>query len=1285
MAGSRGLVLFTVTLCLAASSRALGQYEAGAWTCVNATADGYCSPGSGSSPPPEYWMWHSEISPIDPALNRHGEEMPETVRFKGGRSSEQAIGIIGPQQWSSVIPPPFPGPWSPPASWRSAVEPGTPEAFRREHLETQVSTVEPAAHSQGAMAGQNIGVPSDAAPSRRATELDQVLWPATDPPILHPRIGAGQTADPMGDPVDPGRGELVFEHDDFTLSGIGIPVAWTRSYRSGWAYHGVLGHGWTHAYDQRLAINPICGAGAAIDWYTGTPGVVRFIQTGAGSWIDEAGSRWRLTLTGPNYELTHVDGQTNVFRASDGEISEIRDPNGNRLFFSYKNGVRPGRPAGPRLDAIVDTVGRVIHPTYDSRGYLQQVTVSVASLVMSYVVDARGDLVQFTNPSQLVERYTYDFDDDREAEPESIPTPMVSEVCKRGCAADASCGDPCAGQDRNVTFLECTSLCSDPQSCSSHCADRCVPACEAAIGQAGRDRCVFTCTQECVLPDTPEADAAFADAQRMKPHAPGSPSLAACLSGGKRECIAGYVNAFYPSQVPADCCLVADSGGILQSRYDDYLRNHVLTCATEAGALLPGQGCYARVQSTCQPEVVALGCEGTCCGPETMSYCRQRLSCAEYADSRAGAGAQFVWASGCEGTAQQVIGDFPAGGIAVCSLLSIVVNVVANALDGRGWWTGRVCDSQGCVDPEIVSFDSGNNMAIEDGDWECNHVGCLQHCNNCRNGCFGHYMDGCLSGAKPRCDAACNDACTGKLSDACAEGCTDACSEICEDEEPCRRACASLDTHRVCQNGCFEACVAANSGARRYGHPRALNHNLIDVIDGEDRVVVHNVYGVDPSHPSFDRIVRQDFGGEPYIFRHYDLTWPSAELTAEIEARGDAGRIAIDADAVDLCPSACETQLWPRGHDGRERWIEVAPSEYLVFGDLELTAESPPSRPVTVDNGAVSLGAFPWYELRRTGSASADIFPPIPLSGQLTIHFDKHEIHVVGEGPTSRLDLAGPQEAIDEAFGAGDVVTLVRSSRGLWRAVSAVATAAVHAGRDGVCSDELSVVQENGSVRVEQDACRGVVSFQLIGTRDGAPSSAFLAAAHWLSTWSFDPARPPVLHSARFGGAPGEPQPPVCLDLDVLVEPDPQCWAALEGWSAAPPEMPAPDCFTPWPVRASGLGLPGELPMLGCDFPILPPDGGGHLPPDCTAAQLESFGPPIPAGHEIAQATVAVEPDGVTAVFYATGSGRVVRKVIPANPSDGGDGGLVLRRRRAPHRPPRAARGSRLLPPGRGS
>jgi len=70
-----------------------------------------------------------------------------------------------------------------------------------------------------------------------------------NPPAVPEPPPTGKT-----DPVSLASGELLLSAQDFAFPSRGVPLDFTRSYRSGGSRSGAFGPGWTHAYEERIEV-----------------------------------------------------------------------------------------------------------------------------------------------------------------------------------------------------------------------------------------------------------------------------------------------------------------------------------------------------------------------------------------------------------------------------------------------------------------------------------------------------------------------------------------------------------------------------------------------------------------------------------------------------------------------------------------------------------------------------------------------------------------------------------------------------------------------------------------------------------------------------------------------------------------------------------------------------------------------------------------------------------------------------------------------------------------------
>lgn len=239
----------------------------------------------------------------------------------------------------------------------------------------------------------------------------------------------------MGDPVNTATGALNESAVDGTIAAPGVPFMLRRTYASDNATSGMLGKGWTSAYDARLVVtdakvtyvadngsrvtytkDTATGAytasslgvtatlaGSAADGFTlatGKNGKLTFDGGGKlTSWKDRAGIGLTFTYTDGNLSsvtdgagttikvtvdptsrlLTGVDlpGARNVtYGYTDGQLTSVKGTETGTMGYGYESG---------RLASITDAAGRAVMQTsYSSSGRVTQQT------------DAEGKITKYT-------------------------------------------------------------------------------------------------------------------------------------------------------------------------------------------------------------------------------------------------------------------------------------------------------------------------------------------------------------------------------------------------------------------------------------------------------------------------------------------------------------------------------------------------------------------------------------------------------------------------------------------------------------------------------------------------------------------------------------------------------------------------------------------------------------------------------------------------------------------------------------------------------------------------
>jgi len=233
---------------------------------------------------------------------------------------------------------------------------------------------------------------------------------------------------------------LVVEDTDFAYSGLGPPIAMTRTYNSNDTRQygrfgtlglrsGMFGRGWSFAYNSWVTtINPYKGNQAFV--YTGAGNFTGFMMpnqfcTGTPGEPDlyatpyyPAGNRDKLTLScngagNPStliyeqkkdftrYEYARAPCGLN-FPTCDWALSSVTDKNGNKVEIS--------RNTDGTINAITDAAGRVTSFAYNAASGMDKRCTSITypnGLSSYYYYDAAGNLVRTKDLMENETLYTY--------------------------------------------------------------------------------------------------------------------------------------------------------------------------------------------------------------------------------------------------------------------------------------------------------------------------------------------------------------------------------------------------------------------------------------------------------------------------------------------------------------------------------------------------------------------------------------------------------------------------------------------------------------------------------------------------------------------------------------------------------------------------------------------------------------------------------------------------------------------------------------------------------------
>jgi RHS repeat-associated protein len=214
-----------------------------------------------------------------------------------------------------------------------------------------------------------------------------------------------------GRPVYLDTGELALLPYELTTPDPVIPVRGftldlRRTYRSGYAYPGVLGFGWDIASNRRLRrLND-----GDIIVTTGTCRTAEYTFNGSGWDAPPGYARTLIQNANGSYTETARNGMEHIFDAN-GNLMEKRDRHGNRLAFAHSEDRLPilGRSelfvdSTPRIVALEHKLLRILDPTdreivftYNAQGQIETITDWLGR-VWTYGYDVSGNLTSVTSP-----------------------------------------------------------------------------------------------------------------------------------------------------------------------------------------------------------------------------------------------------------------------------------------------------------------------------------------------------------------------------------------------------------------------------------------------------------------------------------------------------------------------------------------------------------------------------------------------------------------------------------------------------------------------------------------------------------------------------------------------------------------------------------------------------------------------------------------------------------------------------------------------------------------------
>jgi RHS repeat-associated protein len=172
--------------------------------------------------------------------------------------------------------------------------------------------------------------------------------------------------------------------------------------------------------------------------------------------------------------------------------------------------------------------------------------------------------------------------------------------------------------------------------------------------------------------------------------------------------------------------------------------------------------------------------------------------------------------------------------------------------------------------------------------------------------------------AKAACQAYCLSTChlgLGSKYTTCAKQCDIACANPASVATDCFKSlpnfCQATDCVATCTNDLIvPGDVNGSPHQYHFGVFSDLNHDLVQIIDGDGRTVIRNVYGKDPTDVSFDKIVDQQIGDIDLPENHVKFEYHDLRLEAQGSGSPSKANPAMvvpleSFSSQNICPTSC--------------------------------------------------------------------------------------------------------------------------------------------------------------------------------------------------------------------------------------------------------------------------------------------------------------------------------------------------------------------------------------------
>ena len=195
------------------------------------------------------------------------------------------------------------------------------------------------------------------------------------------------------------NGNLVFSHNDLSMSGNKMPLVLNHIYNSNNkdVTPANYGNGWMLNISQTVS-KQTYSDGTYYD-YTDEDGTIHYLKydSSSGKYIDEAGTSLTLTENGDSTKTIKDKKDNQLVFTSSGYLWKMMDSDSNTLTLQYN---------GAQITSVTDAAGRVTNLGYDTGGKLTTITdPSSRQTTFGYT---GSQLTTITYPDHTFSTYTYD-------------------------------------------------------------------------------------------------------------------------------------------------------------------------------------------------------------------------------------------------------------------------------------------------------------------------------------------------------------------------------------------------------------------------------------------------------------------------------------------------------------------------------------------------------------------------------------------------------------------------------------------------------------------------------------------------------------------------------------------------------------------------------------------------------------------------------------------------------------------------------------------------------------